>query len=119
MQETQFTCEKIDKLFQGLKVDTTRHETLCYELATKFDEQHHVLMEFVEQIESFKTYALVNDLHMEAYLPMQMASVAYQVGMGLTKRETQTKYEKHFTKTVLKSLKKNMLSVCDPKLESQ
>ena len=60
----------------------------------------------------------MNDLHMEAYLPLQMASVSYQVGLGLTKRDTISKFDKNFTKNVLKSLKKNMVDVCDPKLEA-
>jgi hypothetical protein len=29
-----------------------------------------VLLQIGEQVEAFKTYALTNDLHMEAFLPM-------------------------------------------------
>jgi hypothetical protein len=46
-----------------------------------------------------------------------MASVAYQVGQGLVKRDNASKYEKHFIKTILKQLKRNMMDVCDPKLQ--
>ena len=68
-------------------------------------------------MEAFKTYALANDLHMEAFMPMQMASLAYQVGQGFSKRDNAGKYEKHFLKTIVKELKRNMMNVCDPKMQ--
>ena len=29
--------DRIDKMYQSMKVDIRRHETLCYEIATKFE----------------------------------------------------------------------------------
>ena len=78
-----------------------RHETLCYELATKFEAQHNVLLDFAENIESLKTYALVTDLHLEAYLPMQIATIAFDVGKGIIQKNKAEKYERHFAKNVV------------------
>jgi len=50
-----------------MKVDVRRHESLCFELATKFEAQHSVLVSFASNIEALKAYTLANDLHMEAY----------------------------------------------------
>jgi len=54
-------------MYTAIKVDVQRHETLCYELATKFESQHLFLSEFAQNIESLKTYVLLNDLNVEAY----------------------------------------------------
>ena len=66
-----------------MKTDLTRHETLCYELAKKFELQAVLLLDITSSIEALKTYPLVNDLHMEAYQPLQVAAIAYEVTKGL------------------------------------
>ena len=39
----KFATERVDRMYQAMKADVIRHETLCYELATKFEAQHDVL----------------------------------------------------------------------------
>ena len=70
-------------MYSRMKTDIARHEILCFELATKFEQQYEVLNRCTEDIEALKTYALVNDLHMETYLPIQSATIAYEVGKNL------------------------------------
>ena len=70
-------------MYERMKVDVGRHETLCFELATKFDQQYEVIWNLTNSMDSLKNYALLNDLHLEAYLPFQMAGLAFEVGKGL------------------------------------
>jgi hypothetical protein len=35
--EVMYTSDRIDRMYQAMKADVLRHETLCYELATKFE----------------------------------------------------------------------------------
>ena len=67
--ETKFTIERIDRMYKRIKDDCCRHETLAFELATKFDHQHNAIVKMVESIENLKTYAFVNDLHIQTYQP--------------------------------------------------
>ena len=101
-------------MYQAMKGDVRRHETLCYELVTKFEQQNELLLQFNENIEALKTNYLVTDLHLEAYLPVQTALIAYDVGKGIVARNKLEKYEKHFASKVIKSLERNCLKVCDP-----
>jgi hypothetical protein len=68
--ETKFKVDRIDRMYERMKTDIGRHETLCFELATKFNEQHDVIIKLSETMESLKTYSIMNDLHLEAYLPL-------------------------------------------------
>ena len=36
--QTMYTVNRIDRMYERMKVDVGRHETLCFELATKFDQ---------------------------------------------------------------------------------
>ena len=65
--EEGYSFDRIQRVYTAMKADVRRHETLCFELAQKFEAQHTILMEYAENIECLKTYALVTDLHMEAY----------------------------------------------------
>ena len=51
---------------------------------------------------------------MEAYLPLQTATIAFEVGKGLIKRDQSDKYKRHFVKKVVKTLEKNCVNVCNP-----
>jgi hypothetical protein len=42
----------IDKIYTKMKDNVTRHETLCYELATHFEAQHDVMWQINEKIEA-------------------------------------------------------------------
>ena len=79
MITTESKCETIKHIFDNTKGDIRRHETLCYELGTKFESHHEMLMQIVDNIESLKNYTFLNDLHMEAYLPIQTATIAFEV----------------------------------------
>ena len=74
-------------MYRRIKDDVIRHETLSYEIATKFEQHHDVMIQLSDHVEALKTYALVNDLHMEAYLPLQTATIAFEVGKGILPRD--------------------------------
>lgn len=57
-------------MYQRVKEDFVRHETLAFELATKFEHQHTAVSKIIESVEHLKTYTFVNDLHMETYQPL-------------------------------------------------
>jgi hypothetical protein len=42
--EAKYGCERIDRMYRAMKKDVCRHETLCYELADKFEKQHDVFL---------------------------------------------------------------------------
>jgi phage regulator Rha-like protein len=65
--ESKYICDRIDRMYLRIKEDVGRHETLCFEIADKFEKQHDVLMQLIENAEDFKTYALLTDVHMEAF----------------------------------------------------
>ena len=44
MLTTESVVESIKTIFENTKGDIRRHETLCYEIGTKFEAQHEVLM---------------------------------------------------------------------------
>ena len=69
-----------------LKIDITRHESLAFEIGTKLEAHRTVLNQVVDSIEALKTYAIVTDLHLEAYQPLQIATIAYEVGRGIVKK---------------------------------
>ena len=110
---TNYTVNRIDRMYERMKVDVGRHETLCFELAMKFDQQFEVITNLTNGVESLKNYAVLNDLHLEAYLPFQIANLAFEVGKGLMQPNKKEKYKKH-TLNVFKGLEKNCLNVCDP-----
>lgn len=53
-----------------MKADVHRHETLCYELAKRMEVHRSQLIDHSDNIENLKTYAIITDLHLEAYLPI-------------------------------------------------
>ena len=53
-----------------MKADVHRHETLCYELAKRMEVHRSQLIDYSDNIENLKTYAIITDLHLEAYLPI-------------------------------------------------
>ena len=36
--ETKFMVDRIDRMYERMKADICRHETVCFELATKFED---------------------------------------------------------------------------------
>ena len=71
-----------------------------------------------DSIDALKRYALVTDLHLEAYLPLQTASIAFDVVRGVSQKEkAYTKFKKYFSTKVLKPLEKNLLNVCNPDIQ--
>ena len=43
MFEAKLNTERIDRMYKVVRDDIMRHETLCFELATKFDAQNDLL----------------------------------------------------------------------------
>ena len=114
--QTMYTVNRIDRMYERMKVDVGRHETLCFELATKFDQQFDVICQQTNSIEALKSYAIITDVHLEAYLPFQVAGIAYEVGKGLVQAGKKEKYRKHGY-NVFKAMEKNCLNVIDPTSE--
>jgi len=54
---------------------------------------------------------------MEAILPLQTATIAFEVGKGIVQKSRSDKYEKHFMRRVVKALEKNCINVCDPQCD--
>jgi hypothetical protein len=117
MVTTGFTTDRIDRMYKLMKADISRHEALAFEMASKFDVHHKVLKEASESIEALKTYALVTDLHLEAYQPLQIATIVYEIGRGGVEKSRQAKYMQHFANKIIKNLEKNCLNVCDPNID--
>jgi hypothetical protein len=88
-------------------------------LATKFETHHEIIANSVEGIEALKTYAIANDLHMEAYQPIQTATIAYEVAKGLIPSHKQEKYRTNFIRKVVRGLEKNCVDVCNPNSEKK
>jgi hypothetical protein len=42
--EAKYASERIEMNYQAIKKDIGRHETLCFELATKFEHTHEVFV---------------------------------------------------------------------------
>jgi hypothetical protein len=42
--ETNYKCSRIDRMYDAMKEDILRHETLAFELALKFESQHELLL---------------------------------------------------------------------------
>ena len=115
--ETKYMVDRVDRMYERMKTDIGRHETLCFELACKFIEHHEVIVKLSETMESLKTYTIVNDLHLEAYLPLQVATIAFDVGKGLAHKKDLERYKKYFATKVVKDLERNCIMVCDPSLD--
>ena len=66
-------------------------------------------MQLSEQIDVIKTCSLATDLHMEAFLPLQMATIAFEVGKGITKDPK--KFIRFFGE-IVHILEKKLVSIC-------
>ena len=44
MVDMQSDAGKVESQFHGIKEDIQRHETMCYEIASKFENQHDVII---------------------------------------------------------------------------
>ena len=85
--EQKYGIERVDRMYNRVKEDVGRHETLCYEIAMKFTQHHDMMIQLGENVAALKTYTLINELHMEAYLPLQTATIAFKVTKGVLPRE--------------------------------
>jgi methyl-accepting chemotaxis protein len=67
VSEVSFTVDRANRMYQRIKEEMVRHETLCFELAEKFEAQHDLICQVCNNMDALKDYTIVNDLHMEAY----------------------------------------------------
>ena len=104
-------------MYDRMKKDIVRHETLCYELAAKFEQQMKFMLKLTDNIESLKTSAMINDIHLEAYQPLQTASIAFEVGKCLVPPHKIDKFTKKFVNKVVRNLEKNVVSVMNPTVD--
>lgn len=65
-----YSVDRIERMQKNMKTDVHRHETLCYELAKRMEVHRSQLIDHSDNIENLKTYAIITDLHLEAYLPI-------------------------------------------------
>ena len=42
--EQKFSIDRVDRMYRRIKDDVIRHETLSYEIATKFEQHHDVMI---------------------------------------------------------------------------
>ena len=99
--------ERIERLQKRVKIDLDRHELISAELAQKLEKQS-------TEIANLKTFSLATDLHLEAYLPLQCATIAYEVGKAMVPKERNEKYKRHFMKNLVKPFEFKILAMCDP-----
>ena len=116
VSETKYTVERTESICHRIKADGVRHESFCREIATKLKEHKEVHTELARGIDAVKNYALMNDLHMESYLPLQIATVAVEVGMGAVLKDKLERYKK-FCGNYISNLEKNCLRACDPSMD--
>ena len=115
--ENKYSMDRIDRMYKRMKEDVSRHETLCFEIAKKFEVQHDVMTQHTDNIDALKTFAMVQDLHQEAYLPLQVATIAFEVSRGLASKDKVDKFKKYFTRKVFAELEKNCVTVCSKNSE--
>jgi len=46
--ENKYAMDRIDRMYRRMKEDVSRHETLCYELANKFEIQHNIITQLTD-----------------------------------------------------------------------
>lgn len=93
--------------FYKLNFDSVKELRLTSDLQSrKFEVFERVMSEFQINIEALKTHALSTDLHFESSLPLQIASIAFDVGIGAIMKKQYPKFRKHF-RNHLKVLEKN------------
>jgi hypothetical protein len=42
--EAKYVSDRVERMYKSMKDDLGRHETLCFELANKFEVQNDVLL---------------------------------------------------------------------------
>ena len=82
----------------------------------KFEIFERVSSEFMINIEALKTHALATDLHLESTMPLQIASIAFEVGIGAIIKKQYPKFRNNFRKRV-RALQKNFNDCTDPFLD--
>ena len=50
MEDIRNSTERQDRMYDAMKEDINRHETLCFELAMKFEEQNNYLVDLQDHI---------------------------------------------------------------------
>ena len=86
--------------------DMNRHGTRLGLVEEKFGHYEKIANEFNKHIEALKTHCLTTDLHLESTLPLQIASISYEVSSSLVKKKDYYKYRNNFKKRIA-ALEKN------------
>lgn len=58
----------------------------------------------------------MTNLHLESFLPLQIASITFEICSALAKKKTLIKLRERFLKKV-QDLEKNLVLCCDPEVE--
>ena len=66
----------------------------------KFVKYEYVLREFHNNIEQLKLHSLSTDLHLESSLPLQIASLAFDVASPMVMKKQFPKFRSSFKKRI-------------------
>lgn len=72
------------------------------------------MLKLHENIKCLKSHSTITDLHMETFIPMQTATIAYEVAKGLAPKKKIDRFYKHFCNRIVKPLERNIIDTCDP-----
>ena len=73
-----------------------------------------MLRGLVARLESLRVNALETEIHLEAILPLQTASIAFEVGKLIVDRKKKADYTYNFANKIVKTLENSCLNVCFP-----
>ena len=102
-QETSQIKEWINKhevLYANSFDDLNRQGKRLGLVEGKFIHYEKIANEFNKHIEALKTHCLTTDLHLESTLPLQVASISYEVCSSLVKKKDYYKFRNNFKKRV-------------------
>lgn len=104
--------------YYNLNVEAIQNITTTHVNSQKrLEIYERIMSEFHLNIEALKTHSLSTDLHLESTLPLQIASISFQVGMGSITKKQFPKFRKNF-KARLRDLEKNFQDCSNPFIEN-
>jgi hypothetical protein len=76
---------------------------------------NRLMVEWQSHIDALKAHALLTDLHLESFLPFQIASISFELCHSFVKRKPQAKLRERFM-VKLTELEDNLVHCCDPEV---
>ncbi len=72
-----------------------------------------VFQEHEIHLEALKKSVQIEEMHLQAFLPFQIASICFEITSDLAKKKGRIQYRKNF-RNILTELEQNLLSSCEP-----